>query len=194
MNVFVRMRSSHALRFVPGVNWSRARMALTTVSWTRSSASAVLRVMRQLTPYSVSRWPRSSTSNESVRGTGPDERGASPAYVPRSWATELGFLLKKNGMGSRRRGEEPCLVPCPATGDRTRLFLLNAFPAGCIPRACAEPRLQLLDTLRQALHVGLELAEVAHPGQDRPDALVHGVLPLIERLLRALDDLGEARL
>ena len=46
MNVFVRMRYSQALRFVPSWNWWKAAKALTNVSWTRSSASEGLRVMR----------------------------------------------------------------------------------------------------------------------------------------------------
>ena len=46
MNVFVRMRYSQALRLVPSWNWWKAAKALTKVSWTRSSASAGLRVMR----------------------------------------------------------------------------------------------------------------------------------------------------
>ena len=46
MNVLVRMRYSHALRLVPSVNWWKAANALTNVSWTRSSASAGLRVIR----------------------------------------------------------------------------------------------------------------------------------------------------
>ena len=46
MNVLVRMRYSHALRFVPGLNWWKAAYALANVSWTRSSASAGLRVIR----------------------------------------------------------------------------------------------------------------------------------------------------
>ena len=47
MNVFVRMRYSQALRFVPCWNWRNAAYALTKVSCTRSCASAGLRVMRR---------------------------------------------------------------------------------------------------------------------------------------------------
>jgi len=40
------MRYSQALRLVPSWNWWNAANALTKVSWTRSSASAGLRVIR----------------------------------------------------------------------------------------------------------------------------------------------------
>ena len=46
MKVLVRMRYSQALRLVPSWNWWKAANALTNVSWTRSSASAGLRVIR----------------------------------------------------------------------------------------------------------------------------------------------------
>jgi len=46
MNVLVRIRNSHALRFVPGWNWWNDAYALANVSCTRSSASAGFRVIR----------------------------------------------------------------------------------------------------------------------------------------------------
>ena len=46
MKVFVRMRYSHALRLVPGWNWWNEAYAFAKVSWTRSSASCGLRVIR----------------------------------------------------------------------------------------------------------------------------------------------------
>ena len=46
MNVLVRIRYSQALRLVPGRNWWNDANALANVSWTRSSASAGLRVIR----------------------------------------------------------------------------------------------------------------------------------------------------
>ena len=46
MKVLVRMRYSHALRLVPGLNWWKDEYALANVSCTRSSASAGLRVIR----------------------------------------------------------------------------------------------------------------------------------------------------
>ena len=46
MKVLVRIRYSHALRLVPGRNWWNDENALAKVSWTRSSASAGLRVIR----------------------------------------------------------------------------------------------------------------------------------------------------
>src|SRR5438132_923150 len=47
MKVLVRMRKSHALRLVPGVNCSRKRRARIYVSCTRSSASASDGVIRR---------------------------------------------------------------------------------------------------------------------------------------------------
>jgi hypothetical protein len=46
MKLFVRMRYSHALRFVPSWNPPNPRNARSTVSCTRSSASVGLRVIR----------------------------------------------------------------------------------------------------------------------------------------------------
>src|SRR5262245_32466786 len=98
-----------------------------------------------------------------------------------SWATDDGFLLKKNGIGLSGSGSTRELPrPTRGTGSRTRLFLLNAFPAVCTPLRVVGVRrnravdlgLQLLDTLRQPLHLGLELAEEADTGEDRPDSLV----------------------
>src|SRR6478752_10494776 len=53
MNVLVRMRSSQARMLVPASNWSRARMALSKVSCTKSWASAGFRVRRDATPKSA---------------------------------------------------------------------------------------------------------------------------------------------
>ena len=47
MYVLVRIRYSQALRLVPSSNWWNAANALRNVSWTRSSASAGLRVIRR---------------------------------------------------------------------------------------------------------------------------------------------------
>ena len=52
MKVLVRMRNSHAFRFVPGWNWWNEAYALANVSCTRSSASAGLRVIRSPAEYS----------------------------------------------------------------------------------------------------------------------------------------------
>src|SRR3954468_22721925 len=62
MNVLVRIRYSHALRFVPGLNWWKAANALANVSCTRSSASAGLRVIRIAAEYSWSRYCIASRS------------------------------------------------------------------------------------------------------------------------------------
>src|SRR5262245_49521286 len=57
---------SHAFRFVPRSKRPSNRSALTTVSWTRSSASALLRVSLTAVPYNDSRcW---STSSLNVSG------------------------------------------------------------------------------------------------------------------------------
>ena len=53
MNVFARIRYSHALRFVPGLNWWNATYARANVSWIKSSASLGLRVMRSAAGYSL---------------------------------------------------------------------------------------------------------------------------------------------
>ena len=55
MKLLVRIRYSQALRLVPSGNWWKAANALTKVSWTRSSASAGLRVIRIAAAYSWSR-------------------------------------------------------------------------------------------------------------------------------------------
>jgi hypothetical protein len=47
MYAFVRIRYSQALRFVPGWYWRNEAKALVNVSWTRSSASEGLRVIRR---------------------------------------------------------------------------------------------------------------------------------------------------
>jgi len=54
MKVFVRIRYSQALRLVPGRYWWKAAKALAIVSWTRSSASVGLRVIRSAAEYNWS--------------------------------------------------------------------------------------------------------------------------------------------
>ena len=66
MNVFARMRCSQAFRLVPGRNWWKAAYALAEVSWTRSSASVGLRVMRSAAGYSCPRKGTTSRSNRSL--------------------------------------------------------------------------------------------------------------------------------
>ena len=63
MNVLVRMRSSQARMLVPDSNWSRARMALSRVSCTRSCASAGFRVRREATPSKALNCAMASVSN-----------------------------------------------------------------------------------------------------------------------------------
>src|ERR1039457_2407172 len=67
MNVLARMRCSQALRLVPGRNWWNAAYALAEVSWTRSSASVGLRVMRSAAGYSGPRNGTTSCSNRRSR-------------------------------------------------------------------------------------------------------------------------------
>ena len=55
MNVLVRIRYSHAFKFVPGSNCPNEAYARVNVSWTRSSASARLRVKRSAAEYSCAR-------------------------------------------------------------------------------------------------------------------------------------------
>ena len=52
MKVLVRMRKSQAFALVPGSNRPNEAYARVSVSWTRSSASAWLRVRRKATEYS----------------------------------------------------------------------------------------------------------------------------------------------
>src|SRR6188768_2935108 len=63
MKVLVRMRSSQARMLVPDSNWSRARMALSKVSCTRSWASAGFRVRREATPKRALNCAIASVSN-----------------------------------------------------------------------------------------------------------------------------------
>src|SRR6266571_4316094 len=70
MNVFASMRCNQAFRFVPGLNWWNAAYALTDVSWTRSSASVGLRVMRRAAGYNCPRNGTTSRSNRSSRSGG----------------------------------------------------------------------------------------------------------------------------
>src|SRR6266568_5102563 len=67
MNVFASMRCNQAFRFVPGLNWWNAAYALTDVSWTRSSASVGLRVIRRAAMYNCPRTGTTSRSNRSSR-------------------------------------------------------------------------------------------------------------------------------
>ncbi len=67
--MLVRMRYSHALRFVPSRNWWKDAYALAYVSCTRSSASAGLRVMRSAAEYIWSRKVRASRSKRALRST-----------------------------------------------------------------------------------------------------------------------------
>src|SRR5690606_349263 len=76
MNVFVRIRYSHALRFVPGRYWWNAANAFANVSCTRSSASDGLRVIRSAAEYSWSRYCRASCSNRAARAASLSACGA----------------------------------------------------------------------------------------------------------------------
>ncbi len=67
MNVFVRIRYSHAFRLVPARNWWKEEYAFANVSCTRSSASAGLRVIRIAAEYSWSRKGSASRSNRAER-------------------------------------------------------------------------------------------------------------------------------
>src|ERR1700755_1474758 len=64
MYVFVRIRYSQALRFVPSSNWWNAEYALRNVSCTRSSASAGLRVIRRPAAYN---WSTNGKASRSKR-------------------------------------------------------------------------------------------------------------------------------
>src|SRR5262249_8928674 len=121
------------------------------VSCTRSSPSEVLRVIRQLTAYRVSRWARSCTSKE-PSPTGPPEVAAT------SCATLAGFLLKKNGMSVLGTGGGVSLFLSALI--RGRLARRRAFLAG-------EALLQRLNALRKRLDLGLE---GAHTRQERSHA------------------------
>src|SRR5215831_3241160 len=70
MKVLVRMRYSQALRLVPGSNCANEASALVNVSWIRSSASGVLRVMRSAARCSRSRCGSASRSNRTARSPG----------------------------------------------------------------------------------------------------------------------------
>src|SRR5690242_20076634 len=70
MKVLVRIRYSHAFRLVPGVNWWNELYALAKVSWTRSSASDGLRVIRIAAAYIWSRNGSASRSKRAVRCSG----------------------------------------------------------------------------------------------------------------------------
>src|SRR5689334_12768568 len=87
MNVFARMRCSQALRLVPGRNWWNAAYALTDVSWTRSSASVGLRVMRRADMYNCPRKGTTSRSNRSVRS------GDSPVRSSRAGDSSVSAMV-----------------------------------------------------------------------------------------------------
>src|SRR5690348_7924101 len=87
MNVFARMRCSQALRLVPGRNWWNAAYALTDVSWTRSSASVGLRVMRRADMYSCPRKGTTSRSNRSTRS------GDSPVRSSRAGDSSVSAMV-----------------------------------------------------------------------------------------------------
>src|SRR5919198_1903123 len=71
MKVLVRMRYSQALRLVPGSNCPNERKARRKVSWTRSSASAALRVSRYAAEYIPGSRGIASLSNRASRSSGP---------------------------------------------------------------------------------------------------------------------------
>src|SRR3954452_7516495 len=76
MYVFVRIRYSQALRFVPSSNWWNAENAFRNVSCTRSSASAGLRVIRRPAAY-----------NWSTNGNASRSKRARRSSVRSVWAT-----------------------------------------------------------------------------------------------------------
>src|SRR6476661_5172952 len=63
MYVFVRILYSQALRLVPSRNPPKPRYARRYVSWTRSSASVGLRVMRNAAAYSADMKGIASSAN-----------------------------------------------------------------------------------------------------------------------------------
>src|SRR5437764_15268813 len=77
MNVFVRILYSHALRFVPSRNPPKPRYARRYVSWTRSSASAGLRVMRSAAEYRADMYGIASSANSAWSAMRPGYRRAS---------------------------------------------------------------------------------------------------------------------
>src|SRR5215218_4947042 len=106
MYVFVRIRYSQALRFVPGRYWWNAAKALAKVSWTRSSASAGFRVIRSAAEYSWSRYCRASASNRRARACA---LSASGALLVSSVITD---------QRSRAFGDPPYRASPGATGTR----------------------------------------------------------------------------
>src|SRR5947209_13843705 len=62
MNVLIMILRSHAFRFVPGSNFPHAASAFANVSWTRSSASRALRVIRNAAGYNLVVKDRSTSS------------------------------------------------------------------------------------------------------------------------------------
>src|SRR3954447_12470350 len=78
------MRYSHALRLVPSANWWKAEEAFTNVSWTRSSASAGLRVIRSAAGYS---WSRNGSASRSKRASRSARVSATSVRLPPSRAS-----------------------------------------------------------------------------------------------------------
>src|SRR5215471_5129123 len=132
MNVLVRMRDSQAFRFVPGSNCPKEAYALANVSCTRSSASAVLRVMRSAAGYSRFRYGSASRSNRAARCPGVSAAGAVPA--------RLVFMLSPMRTVGPAAGSWSARVPCVAVIITTP----SGWPAGDVGLPQGEPARDVL--------------------------------------------------
>src|SRR5579883_986518 len=95
---FVRMRSSHARRFVPGVNERHERNALAYVSWTRSSASSFDPTMWRATRYT---WSASSSASSSKRTRARESEASLRAELSAASVKVVATIDARTGGGAR---------------------------------------------------------------------------------------------
>src|SRR5215212_456995 len=117
MKLFVRIRYSHALRFVPSWKPANPRYARRTVSCTRSSASAGLRVIRSADEY---RPESSGITSRSKRA-----RRAGSSSVGACWAVDTPSTVHRVGENPFQGASQP-RRPAPAA-----TAAVPALPRGC---------------------------------------------------------------
>src|SRR5689334_15862260 len=156
MNVFVRILYSHALRFVPSRNPPKPRYARRYVSWTRSSASAGLRVMRSAAEYRADMYGIASSANSAWSAMEPGYRrrsnrpgaGFAPSSASRCGPggpgrtdpprAAAGRRLPETELARALRPRAPTLPGEDAFGHDDLLLPRREIGARC-ERAAAEP-------------------------------------------------------
>src|ERR1700722_10098096 len=97
MKVLVRIRYNQALRLVPSLKDPNARYALRYVSWTRSSASEGLRVIRRAALYSEPMYSIANSENWAWSAMGVPYRGPGTASARPGSGTEADRRVRPEG-------------------------------------------------------------------------------------------------